>query len=112
MGVRGQNNEAWMSRWRAGTCPVHGKGFVEDATAPAEQDAGFFAERCPEDECDVRVARWPAHDAHHASFGWRAGPEKVRALLIKANDVDPNGPTPGTRARVVRTSYALEPDKL
>lgn len=110
MGVRGQNNEAWLKRWRTGNCPVHGRGYVADWDA-APADAGFIAERCGIDECDVRVARWPAHDAHHAAFGWRAGPDVIHALLVKAGDVDGNGPTPGRTGHVVRVSWPL-PDTL
>jgi len=106
MSVRGQNNEAWLSRWRDGACPVHGTGFVVDTHAPAAE--GYVAVRCAVDECDVRAAQWPGKDENHASFGFIAGPEPVRALLAKAGDVDAAGDKPGPRARMVRIAYRLE----
>mgnify|MGYP001544587036 CR=1 FL=1 len=113
MSVRGQNNEAWLKRWRDGACPIHGRGFVVDTSASAAAaTAGpadaFVRVRCAVDECDVRAARWPGTDEHHASFGFLAGPDNVRALLAKAGDVDASSPAPGKRARMVRISYRLE----
>lgn len=108
MGVRGQSHEAWLSRWRDGACPVHGVGFIDDPEAGPAADGGFVAERCPREECSVRVARWPGPDRHHASYGWRDGPEEIRALLAKAGDVEAEGQKPGRRGRVVRISWPLE----
>lgn len=56
----------------------------------------------------MRAVRYAAGDAHHASFGWRAGPEEIHALLAKAGDIASEGEEPGPRARRVRTSYPLE----
>jgi hypothetical protein len=104
---RGQSKEAWMSRWRDGACPVHGGGFVDDVAVSPTGD-GPVPVKCSVDECPVRATRYAAGDAHHASFGWRAGPDEIHALLAKAGDVAPEGDQPGLRARRVRTSYALE----
>ncbi len=91
-----------MARWRDGCCPVHGGGLVDD-------DAGDGLVRCSVEECTVRAKRFAAGDAYHASFGWREGPEEIRALLAKAGDIAAQGDEPGPRARRVRTSYSLEP---
>jgi hypothetical protein len=111
MKKRGQSNETWMSRWRDGACPVHGGGFVEDKEAMAKQPVGVpMRVMCSVAECDVKAVRYAAGDANHASFGWRAGPENIHALLAKAGDIAPEGTEPGPRARRVRTSYDLETD--
>ena len=108
--MRGQNNEAWLARWRDGACPVHGRGFLDDDDEVADPVGADVARalKCSILECTVRVARWPGADDHHASLGGRAGPEEIRALLVKAGDVDGDSARPGKRARVVRTSYRLE----
>ncbi|HEY4222283.1 MAG TPA: hypothetical protein VGO62_13095 [Myxococcota bacterium] len=95
-----------MARWRDGACPVHGLGFVDDAAAPASEQAR--AMKCGHLECTVKVARFPGPDDEHASFGWREGPDEIRALLAKAGDIAAEGDRPGKRARTVRTTYALE----
>ncbi len=106
MSIRGQHNEAWLKRWRMGCCPVHGGGFVDDVNA--ELHAPALAQRCHIDDCDVRTVRWPGPDAQHASFGWRAGPEPIRLLLVKAADISADDAKPGARGRLVRVDYALE----
>ena len=103
--MRGQNNEAWLARWRDGACPVHGRGFVDDG---AVTEAGFTPVKCSIEECTVRAARWATPDPHRASFGWCAGPDDIKALLVKAGDVDGDSEKAGKRGRVVRFSYALE----
>ena len=100
--MRGQSKEAWLARWRDGCCPIHGGGFIADAAGePAHV-------RCSNEECAVRASRWPGTDEHHASFGWRAGPEEIRAALVHSNDVAEGSEMPGKSARVVRISYPLE----
>ena len=111
MKKRGQSNETWMSRWRDGACPVHGGGFIDDKEAMEKLAAGVpMRVMCSVAECSVRAIRYAAADAHHASFGWRAGPEEIHALLAKAGDIALEGTEPGPRARRVRTSYDIETD--
>lgn len=113
MGVRGQSKEAWFKRWRTGTCPVHGLGFTEDKDEAALQAAsaeGFVAERCPNAECTVRVATWDLEDARFKAFGWRAGPEEIRAVLVKAKDIDSASTEPGAQGRPVRVWYPTSDD--
>lgn len=63
---------------------------------------------CSVADCTVRAIRYAAGDAHHASFGWKEGPDEIRALLAKAGDVAAEGTEPGPRARRVRWSYDIE----
>jgi hypothetical protein len=106
MARRGQTKEAWLARWRDGACPVHGRGFLEDLEEGAEAAADARRPvRCSVEECVVRAARYAAHDDHHATFGWRAGPDDIRAVLAKAGDIAAEGEAPGPRARLVRFSY-------
>ena len=54
MGIRGQNSEAWLSRWRQGDCPVHGVGLSADhvhtPAAPAAPAAAADANVDSDDE--------------------------------------------------------------
>ena len=103
MRARGQSQEAWLSRWRDGACPIHGTGFVADVDGP-----DHTVVRCSKEDCVLRAARWPAQDEHHASFGWIAGPDEIRALFVKAGDIEVDSAKPGRRGRIVRISYRLE----
>lgn len=114
MSIRGQNPEAWRARWRLGTCPVHGVGFVDvvgaDGVAVEGVDgaASYRSQMCPREECVVRVARFAGHDEHHASFGWLAGGDDVRASLAKSGEIAADGVRPGKWAKVTRVSWRLE----
>ena len=107
MKLRGQTTDKRLARWRDGACPIHGRGFVDDKDADVG-NSEWTSVRCSVIECDVRAARWPGIDEHHASFGWRSGPAEVHAILVHAHDIAPEGPKPGTGARIVRTGYRLE----
>ncbi len=124
MSIRGQNPEAWRARWRTGTCPVHGVGFADvksadvksagDEQSEDEADevsdgaASYRLQMCPREDCQVRVARFAGHDEHHASFGWVAGGDDIRAALAKAGEIAAEGVRPGKWGRVTRVSYRLE----
>jgi hypothetical protein len=115
MSIRGQNPEAWRARWRSGSCPVHGTGFVDveaDGVAVTAHDgaAGYRVQRCANAECAVRVARFAGKDDHHASFGWLAGADDVKAALVKAGELAADGPRPGKFSGEPRVSYPIEPD--
>jgi hypothetical protein len=104
MTIRGQNHDAWIARWRAGNCPVHGIGC---ASAPAEKGAAYRVATCRKDGCSVVVSLWPGRDAHHAKLGWIAGPEDVHASLVKSGQIDAEGPGPGRFALDVRLSWPM-----
>lgn len=111
MSIRGQTPETWRARWRKGTCPIHGTGFVDvDGVARADGAASYVAQRCVGEECTVQVARFAGKDAHHASFGWLAGPDDVKAALVKAGEVAAEGVRAGKFSREARVSYPIEPD--
>ena len=93
-----------MARWRKGTCPIHGVGFVVDKEAAGGPQ--LQSERCPKDECVLRVTLSPGKDAWHGFYGWRAGPDEIRAVLVRAGDLQDDG-RPGHYARSVRTGYPL-----
>lgn len=107
MGVRGQGPDAWLARWRAGDCPVHGVGCAGSDEVVAE---GYKVASCTREGCDVVVAQWPGRDQHHAKHGWIAGPEEIRAALVKAGQIEASGPKPGRWADDARVSWPLEPD--
>lgn len=110
MSARGQTPEAWIARWQTGACPVHGTGCVARDDEPPVAD-GYRVARCARaaDGCTVQVALWPGKDAHHARLGWLAGPDDVRAALVKAGQIQADGAGPGRWARETRTSWPLEP---
>lgn len=101
MSIRGQKPDAWIARWRAGTCPVHGVGLHE-------QDGGRAT--CPREACPVVVAMHPGKDAHHRKLGWIEGPADVKAALVKAGQIDAEAGKPARWAVDVRTSWSLEPE--
>lgn len=105
MSIRGQSPDAWIARWRKGTCPVHGVGFPGAPDGPFD---GSTTARCSREECPVVVAFWRGKDARHAKLGLVDGPDDVRAALTKALEID--GAKPGRRAVDVRTSWPLEPE--
>jgi hypothetical protein len=105
MAIRGQNPDAWLSRWRQGCCPVHGVGFIDEKGATV---AGAIAVMCPRDECPVRATQWPGKDASHALFGWRAGPDDIKRALSRGDIADDG--RPGAHARSVRIAWPLEDD--
>jgi hypothetical protein len=105
MSIRGQKPDAWIARWRAGTCPVHGVGFLD---VPSTTEAACA--RRERDGCTVVVAQWPGKDAHHRKLGWVAGPDDVKAALVKAGQIAAEGNEPGRWAVDVRTSWPLEPE--
>lgn len=117
MSIRGQNPETWRARWRKGTCPIHGTGFVDDVgrdggAALADGAASYVAQRCvgqAGEECAVRVARFAGKDEHHATFGWISGPDDVKAALVKAGEIAAEGVRAGKWGKEIRTSYPLEP---
>ena len=112
MGVRGQNPEAWVARFRQGTCPIHGTGFVvitKDGKVDVDED-GRENVRCINTEpgpCTVLARRWSGKDAFHHRFAWVAGPEDIRLALRKGNDIDDEG-KPTRWSREARTSYPVE----
>lgn len=117
MKVRGQHTNAWLSRWRQGTCPIHGRGLVErpDAAANVDRDDDddddgdepMIEVACTKDECTIVVAQWPGKNRWHSLWGWLEGPEDIHAALVKAGDIPAEGPRPGHQARMVRTSWPL-----
>lgn len=120
MKVRGQHTNAWLSRWRQGTCPIHGRGLVErpqpaDAANADDDDFDGDAEvaeqmvevACTKDACTVVVAQWPGKNQWHSLWGWLEGPDDIHAALVKAGDIPPEGPRPGHQARMVRTGWPL-----
>jgi hypothetical protein len=122
MSIRGQSNDAWIARWRGGTCPVHGVGFLEErpdsAPTGTSSDARWQdgassssakAVKCPREECTVRATQWPGKDAQHSKHGWVDGPAEIRALLVKSGQIDDDG-KPGRWAADARTSWPLEPE--
>ena len=112
MAVRGQNPEAWLARWRQGSCPVHGLGLIETSHEPRDvnADAGFVRTQCPHEDCLFEASRWPGKDRWHNLFGWLGGPDDIHAALLKANDVDAEG-KPTRWARQARTAYRLEEEE-
>ncbi len=113
MSIRGQSPDAWRGRWRQGACPIHGKGFIDDAesTAPP-QPAGvldvFVHVRCPDPECTLRATQWPGKDEQHSFYGLRDGVDVIRVALTESGDIDYQASTrPGAHARSVRTSWPL-----
>jgi hypothetical protein len=106
MGIRGQGPDAWLARWRAGDCPVHGVGCV----APDESDGEYTLAACAKEECGLVMALWPGKDEHHAKPGWVAGPEEIHAVLAKAGQIEAEGPRPGRWAADARVSWPLETD--
>jgi hypothetical protein len=110
MSRRGQGKDQWFARWRTGNCPVHGVGFLDDKEGPAI--GGALRTKCPREECTVVVAQWPGKDKHHAKLGWVAGPDEIKAVLVKAGDIDESSPAPGRNAAMVRMSYPVEDEAL
>jgi hypothetical protein len=117
MSIRGQSPEAWRARFRKGTCPMHGTGFVDvDAADPAageQQDgaASYRVQRCVGrvgEPCAILVARFAGKDEHHASFGWVKGPDDIRAALAHAGELAATGVRPGKWGKEVRVSHPLE----
>lgn len=108
MGVRGQKPEAWVARFRAGTCPIHGKGLVVDSVAGVVD--GGETVRCLHNEpepCTIVARRWPGKDRFHHRFGLVTASDEIRAALRQGNDIDDDGkPTRWTRES--RTSYPIE----
>jgi hypothetical protein len=111
MSIRGQSADAWRGRWRQGTCPIHGKGFVDDldaAAAPtiAGAPGGGVAVRCPDPGCVVRATQWAGKDALHAFFGMSAAPDELRTALAQSGDIDhQTSARPGAHARAVRVGW-------
>lgn len=107
MSIRGQSPDAWLARWRAGDCPVHGVGCAanDDVT-----DDGYKVAACTREGCIVVMALWPGKDEHHAKPGWIAGPEEIHASLAKAGQIEAEGPKPGRWAADARVSWPLEPE--
>ena len=114
MSIRGQSPDAWRGRWRQGTCPIHGKGFVDDKDNPAPAktagvDESYLEVKCPDPECTLRATQWPGKDQHHSFFGLRAGSDALRTALTQSGDIDrETSSRPGAHARTVRTSWPLE----
>ena len=114
MSIRGQSPDAWRGRWRQGTCPIHGKGFVDDKDNPAPAktagvDESYLEVKCPDLECTLRATQWPGKDQHHSFFGLRAGSDALRTALTQSGDIDrETSSRPGAHARTVRTSWPLE----
>ncbi len=104
--TRGQKPAAWQSRWRQGTCPVHGLGLREAGPDVERDGAGGTGATlaCPVEGCDVRARRVAGRDRHHAFFAWVSGPDAIREALRKANDIDDAG-APTRWSREVRTGY-------
>lgn len=120
MKVRGQNPNAWVARWRQGTCPVHGRGLAAKEADPetvgepgqVEEDQSVEV-YCSHDECELRANQWPGKDRWHSVFGWAEGPDKIKAALVKAGEVEADGPSAGRWAKNVRTSWPMgEGDEL
>ncbi len=118
MKVRGQHSTAWLSRWRQGTCPIHGRGLVERESSHAEHaddddDDDLDAEEsmvevaCTKEGCTIVVAQWPGKNRWHSVWGLIDGPEEIRTALAKGGDIPSEGHRPGHQARMVRTSWPL-----
>lgn len=121
--TRGQDTEARLKRWRQGNCPIHGLGL---ATPPGQIIAppkktpvkGQVAApmstpvRCPHEECDFEAAAWPSSKEHFGLLGWQHGPEDIKAMLLKANEISADSTEPGRSARPVRLSWPLEDPDL
>lgn len=115
---RGQDLEARLARWRDGTCPIHGLGFVTPPgeAPPAPRPDRWYREpedvgavvACPHEECTIVAAQWPGKDKWHSLMGWRAGPDEIKAMLLKANEISDDSDRPGRSARNVRTDFQLE----
>ncbi len=105
MKVRGQNSEAWRSRFRQGTCPIHGRGLVEKDTA--KDDNVQVEICCTKEDCDFSASQWAGKDRHHSRLGWISGPENVKAALVASSDIREDSAEPGFEARMVRTSWPL-----
>ena len=120
MSRRGQTPQTRMARWWDGLCPIHGLGLVTpagEAPPPPPPDRWYRAEEpvgavvaCPHEECDLRATLWPGKDQFHSRFGWISGPEEIKAMLLKANEINVDDNKPGRSARHIRTSFRLEED--
>ena len=119
MSRRGQDTQTRMARWWDGTCPIHGLGLVTppgEAPPPPPPDRWYRAEdpvsgavvACPHEECTLRVSQWPGKDRFHSRFGWIGGPDEIKAMLLKTNEITADDDKPGRSARQVRTSFQLE----
>ena len=116
--TRGQDTEARLARWRKGNCPIHGLGLVTPpGAAPPPQPPKRTKNpmpvtssilHCPDEECDLEVSVWPGKDAYHGLLGWKIGPQELKAILVKANEVQAEGEEPGRSARSVRIAWPLE----
>ncbi len=111
MAVRGQNPEAWLARWRQGSCPIHGLGLIDVGGEPLDSDAeaGCVRVHCPHEDCLFQAGRFPGKDRWHNLFGWVDGSQEIHAALLKANDIDEEG-KPTRWAKQARTAYRLEED--
>ena len=120
MSRRGQTPQTRMARWWDGLCPIHGLGLVTpagEAPPPPPPDRWYRAEEpvgavvaCPHEECDLRATLWPGKDQFHSRFGWSSGPDEIKAMLLKANEINVDDNKPGRSARHIRTSFRLEED--
>jgi hypothetical protein len=105
MSIRGQNHDAWIARWRVGSCPVHGLGCSKTGE---KNKAGYQVAACQKDACTVVIALWPGRDGYHAKLGWIAGPDDVHTSLVRSGQIENEGPNPGRFALDVRMSWPIE----
>ena len=108
---RGQDTDTRLARWRDGSCPIHGLGLATPrrplpSTTASAPDAVIVA--CPHEECTLVAVQWPGKDRFHSLFGFIAGPDDLKAMLLKAHEIEDDTDRPGRSARQVRTSYQLE----
>jgi hypothetical protein len=96
--TRGQKPAAWQSRWRQGTCPVHGLGLR------AADEGGDARRVCAVEGCAVAARSLAGHDRFHVYLAWISGPDEVREALRRSNDIDDAG-APTRWSREVRIGY-------